>query len=439
MADLRYFIWKRKLLILHGALAVTIWCDRFTGGEYAWAEEPAVAAPPVAESSEYHTPLAGQRREVNFLGQNVLIPGLDRAKLTSVTLGFSFLDPPQGKWDAVPVGALYLRRISEDARFRGVISVVDNELEYDKRLEGPIDLVGYFTNYTIPLNQKEVVNNRQIDSTSMAFGDFLASVGPGLRIPVAPAQVDNDLRLQLMGRVGYFFAKRSNDPGVTIVTPPDTALYGVKFRGRYDCMLRNLLELPHKGFAFGWDLDYTYRDNWRNLTPGATGSGHRDYLQASGYFAGAAGLPGLSERDRMLFYTSAGTTTDNNGDRYNAFRINGGPIGESDDFARPHYTGAIYTDVRATSYATATLGYRRELTFFLYLSLLGSYIWGDRATVVGGDQVVFRAKTAGAGTVSLDSAFLWDSELYLNYTWESSFIRNGSGGNAITLMWNKMF
>ena len=441
MADHRFLARRRKFLIfLFNLMVMTCGTDIAGHGRALAAETP--AADPAKNSgaapSEYHTPLAGERRQVNFLGQTVFIPGIDRGKLYSVTLGATVLDPRQDTLGVVPIGALYIRRVWDDSRTRDVISVVENELEYDKRF-GPLELVTNFTNRTIPFNQKELVDNREIDATAMAYGDFLASIGPGIRIPVFPYQVDNDAKLQLLGRVGYFYNKKSDDAGADVVAPPDTPLYGVKLRGRYDGMRRNVLELPHSGCAAGWDLDYTHRENWRDLTPGASGSGHRDYLQASGYLVGAVGIPGLSERNKLLMYANAGTTGDNSGDRFNAFLINGGPVGESDDFARPHYTGIIYDEVRATSYATASLGYRRELAFFLYLNLTGSYIWGNRATVSGADQVVFREKTAAAGTASLDMAFLWDSELNLNYTWESGFIREGKVGSGVTLLWNKMF
>ena len=93
----------------------------------------------------------------------------------------------------------------------------------------------------------------------------------------------------------------------------------------------------------------------------------------------------------------------------------------------------------ATSYATASFGYRRELLFFLYLTMVGSYLWADRATVEGLDQVVFRDERGGAATVSLDSAFLWNSSIYLAYSWESGFIRGGKSGSGIAIIWNKLF
>ena len=46
--------------------------------------------------------------------------------------------------------------------------------------------------------------------------------------------------------------------------PPDTLLYGMECRGRYDRGSRNLMELPHEGMAAGFDLDFVHRENWAN-------------------------------------------------------------------------------------------------------------------------------------------------------------------------------
>jgi len=399
-----------------------------------------VAVPPGDEKSgggAYRTPLAGEPGEAYFRGERVAIPAVNRSDMTSITLGGSLLEPEQGDTRGLPVAALYLRRVWEEARTRSIISVFVNELEYDKTF-GPLELVGHFENYTLPVDQTELLDNREVEATSLRWGTLVGSLGPGVRVPVFPYQVDNDVRMQLLGRVGYFYAKRTGDYG-PLPLPPDTLLYGAKLRTRYDGMRRNLLELPHRGFAAGFDLDYMHRDKWRDLTD-PPGSNHRNYLQGAAYLVGAGGIPGLSERDRVIVCLYGGKTNKKSVDRFNAFRINGSPFpSEADDLARPRYTGIIHENVLSSSYATASLGYRRELTFFLYLSLIGSYLWSDRAIVQGLDQVVFRDRRGGAATVALDSAFLWNSSLYLALAWESGFLREGEPGGGVTLNWNKLF
>jgi hypothetical protein len=434
---------KISVLILMVDLAVTFWCFDLAAAAGVSAEklaaDTALQEKTDAEVPEYHTLLAGEQREASFFGKTVLVPALDRSSITSLTLGGSYLDPRQGGTRGLPVFALYLSRIREEYRTRDMISLFVNELEYDKRL-GHFELIGHFENFTLPEDRTEVVDNREINQTSVTYGSLIGSLGPGLRFQMPPYQVDNDFRVQLLGRLGYFYAGRTHDTGPGLEVPPDTPLYGARLRGRYDGMRRNLLELPHEGLAAGWDLDFMHRDKWRDLAAEATGSIHRNYLQVSGYLVGAGGIPGLSERDRVLISLHGGKTGKNGADRFNSFRINGGPFPcEADDLARIHYSGILYEDILATSYATASLGYRRELAFFLYLSVVGSYLWSNRTTVVGADQVVFRDQSGEAATVSLDTAFFWNSELYLGFAWESGVIRAGKSGSGVIVNWNKSF
>jgi hypothetical protein len=416
------------------------WSDCWIKIGTAQADQLQSEASSQSENSQpYHTPLAGEAGRASLLSYPVEIPPLDRGHMTSVTLGGSLLNPKQGDTRALPFAALYLRRVEEDYRSRDTISIFVNELEYDKCF-GNFELVGHFENYTLPGARIELGDGRDVKSTSVVWGTLLGSLGPGLRIPMDPYQVDNDLRVQLLGRAGYFYAGRNHDTGADQVLPPDTLLYGAKLRVRYDSMRRNLLELPHTGFASGFDADYLSRDTWRDLGGGTLSSGNRDYFQVNGYFVGAGGIPGLSERNRVLLSLYGGTTAGNRGDRYNAFRINGGPFpSEADDLPRQHYTGIVYDDILASRYATAALGYRREIAFFLYLSLIESYLWADRVSARDDGQVFFKNTTAVSTTASLDCAFFWNSEFYLAYSWDSAAIRGGRSVSGLLLTWNKLF
>jgi hypothetical protein len=385
-----------------------------------------------------HTPLAGEAGRTSFLGYPVEIPALDRGHLTSITLGGTLLDPKQGDTRAIPFAALYLRRVEEEYRTRDTVSIFVNELEYDRRF-GNLELVGHFENYTLPGARTELGNGRSVPATSVVWGTLLGALGPGLCFPMAPGEVDNLLRVQLLGRAGYFYAGRNHDTGTDQLLPPDTLLYGAKLRVRYDGMRRNLLELPHEGFATGFDVDYLSRDKWRDLGGGLS-SGNRDYLQANGYLVGAGGIPGLSERNRVLLSIYGGTTAGDRGDRYNAFHLNGGPFpSEADDLPRQHYTGIVYDDILASRFATLSLGYRREIAFFLYLSLIESCLWADRVSARDNGQVLLKNTTAVSSTVSLDCAFFWNSEFYLAYAWDSGAIRGGKSGSGLLLTWNKLF
>jgi len=401
------------------------------------------AAGASGEGSEYHTPLAGEPLHTVFMGERLDIPSRDRGHLTALVLGGEFYTSRQGATAGTPIGALYLKRMWDQSRTRDTISIFVNDLEYDRSF-GNLELVTRLDSNTLPSGQREVVNNKEITSSDAQWGTVIASMGPGLRYMVAPFEVDNDLRLQLLGKVGYFYAKRTSDTGPNLVLPPDTMLYGVKLRGRYDGMRRNLLELPHSGMAAGFDLDYLYRDKWANFgtIPDAvfTRSDTQDYVQFNGYLMGLSEIPGLSEKNRILFSLHGGTTPQKSADRYNAITIGGGPLpGESYDLSRPDYPGTMFNQVLVANYALAALQYRRELAPFLYLHLRETFIWADRASVTDTNQFLFKSSTGAATTIGLDTGFFWDSSLYLGYSWDSGFVRNGTSGSGLILTWDKSF
>ena len=406
-------------------------------------QEERKAASASGEVDAYRSPLAGEAFHSVFMGSSIVIPAMDRGHVSALTLGGGLYTPKQGNSSITPIVNFFLKRVWEESRTRNVISLFVNDLEYDRSF-GNLELVTRFENNTVPVGQKEVVNNKEITSSDTIWGTVVASLGPGLRYKVAPFQVDNDLRLQLLGKVGYFYAKRTDDTAPNLVLPPETMLYGVKLRGRYDGMRRNLLELPHTGMAAGFDLDYLHRARWDNFgtVPEAPFSktATQNYLQAAGYLMSAGGIPGLSEKNRMLFSLHGGVTPGRSSDRYNAISIGGGPLtGESDDLCRPNYPGTMFNQVYVSNYALAALEYRRELAFFLYLHLRETLIWADRAAVTDNNRFLFKSTTGAATTIGLDTGFFWNSALYLGYSWDSGFVRNGKSGSGMILVWNKSF
>jgi hypothetical protein len=393
------------------------------------------------DTGAYHTPLAGEPFHTDFLGRSIDIVARDRGHVTALLLGGVLYTPKQGDTYLTPIGALYVRRMWEKSRTRDVIGVFVNDLEYDRNI-GRIELVTRFQNNTIPIGQREIVNNQEIASSDVVWGTAVASVGPGLRYKVSPFQVDNDLRLQLLGRVGYFYAHRTSDTGPEQVLPPDTVLYGVKLRGRYDGLRRNLLELAHAGMAAGFDLDFMHRDKWADFgtrPDGIVSKGDtQNYFRLSGYYLAVGGIPGLSEKNRLVFTLHAGSSLRTGSDRYNAVWIGGDPIpDESDDLSRIDYPSAMYNHVPVSNYALAELEYRRELAFFLYLQLRETFIWADRAVVTATNQYLFKSSTGAATSLGLVSGFYWRSELTLGFSWDTGFIRNGKPGSGLIVTWSK--
>ncbi len=131
---------------------------------------------------------------------------------------------------------------------------------------------------------------------------------------------------------------------------------------RWDALERNLLELPHRGFAAGGDLIGGYRPDWQDW--GVNGSNEagdgRDYLSFSGYALAAGGVPGVaSERHRLVgsLHGGAGRHLD----RFTAPRIGGGPRPMGEEYGstwRPVLPGAVIQEFYPDHYLVAVGEYR---------------------------------------------------------------------------------
>ena len=133
-----------------------------------------------------------------------------------------------------------------------------------------------------------------------------------------------------------------------------------------------------------------------------------------------------------------GTTEKSSVEWYNAFRISDGPLpGESNDLALINYPGGGFGMIPVANYNMFVLEYRREVASFMYLHLRGAYIEASRSTIIGNNQVGFRSQYGKNALVGLDTGFLWNSEPYLAYSWDSGCILNATSGSGIILIWNK--
>jgi hypothetical protein len=99
----------------------------------------------------------------------------------------------------------------------------------------------------------------------------------------------------------------------------------------------------------------------------------------------------------------------------------------------------MFNQVLVSRYALAALEFRRELTFFLHLHLRETFIWAERAAASDTNAFLLKSSRGAATTIGLDSAFFWNSELYLAYSWDSGFVRNGKSGSGLIIAWNKSF
>lgn len=403
------------------------------------AEKRAVQAP--NDEHEYHTPLAGDELTTSLLGYPIHIPGRNRDNVFAViTLGGIYFHPRLGGSDALPIGALYWRHRWEKYNVRTVVSIFENEVDLTRSF-GELELLGHLENETLPAPTAEIVNGREVKESSILWGTFSGWLGAGWRKPVAPFHVDNDLKLQAFYHAGYLYSHTTSDTGAKVRLPPDTLVHGIRLRARYDSFSRNLMELPHAGWAGGMDLELTRRNTWSDANYGGldySGASTRDYTKFSGYLSGAVGIPGLSERNRLLASVYGGFSPGHHLDRFSAFRIGGGPFpSENVDLIRHPYPGAVFNQFYVSDYAIGTVEYRRELLFFLYLHLRETFMWANR-NIFSSQQRVSEAN-GNAFSVGLTSGFYWNSQLYLEFTRDNGILRNGASGDSLLLLWSKIF
>ena len=393
------------------------------------------------ELPSYLTPLAGEPCTIECFGRSVDIPARNRDNSFAIAIGGTLFTPSLAGHDILPMAALYWKHRWDDIRIRGIFSGVVNDLDVSKT-NSRFQLLGHLDNTTIPFDSAEIVDGSEVKGTSIKWGEANARVGVGLRLPLAPFQIDNDLRVQLYYQAGYLYSRRVAETAPAVVLPPSTLVQGALFRVRYDGMRRNLMELPHKGMAAGLDAELMRRNNWSDANYGGavySAAETRDYLKLSGYLTVATGIPFLSEKNRLLTSFYGGVAPYGTLDRFSAFRVGGGPVpSESDDLDRLVFPGAMFSQFPATDYLLGSLEYRRELLPFLYLHLRATHGRLTR-TIFTDKQAKTKTGSGEAFTVGVTSGCAWDSEIHVEYTYDTGILRNGKPGGNVTLMWSKSF
>ncbi len=65
--------------------------------------------------------------------------------------------------------------------------------------------------------------------------------------------------------------------------------------------------------------------------------------------------------------------------------------------------------------------------------------WADRETIVASNQIGFVSKTGQAASIGLTTGFFWNSQIYIEYAWDTGFLRDGTAGSALQVLWSKSF
>lgn len=403
-------------------------------------------------AAEYRTPRAGERFTTELFGQSVTAPSRDRCSVTALNLGVQWLDEAPSDYELQPYGAYFLWRNTDNGRqrLRAVLVGVYNEVRYHVTPDwlGKTELVMTFDNMTVPMARQEFIEGVKIEEEELEWHRLHLGLGFGWRTPLAPGHQDNALEVALTYEPGMLWFDDGSDTVDGFRQPRDTYEGRVHIRMRADALERNIMELPHVGWAAGFDGWYGHRarwDDWGAATISGMQSGEEHRTWVAGRFYGLVAMPsplGDGERNRLLASVYAGMGKDL--DRFSAFRLGGEPTGgEWEALSRPMVLGAIFDEFYSRSYAIANLEYRRELLFFCYLHLRGQLAVVDRPRVKNG-SLDWEMDTLPAIGAAVTCGAPWNSQIELGLSYNFGLLREDGGdsdfgASALTLGWSKEF
>jgi hypothetical protein len=416
--------WRQAVLRagLTGCLLWSLPCPNAQSEEPAAPEEPA--------------PLAGEEFHTEVLGEPVTVPPRDRNRVTAASFGIEFLPNGPKFYQVLPFGAFYVWRQSDDykERFRGTFSVAVNDLAYNvgSHLSNGWELRFTLNNMIIPLGRSEYVEGQIIRDVDVEWNFLFAGFGIAYRQLLSPGHQDNALEMSLTYEPGYRWFKRSRETSRNFVVPTDTYEGRVHARLRKDAFDRNLMELPHRGYAFGGDFFYGHRANWSQWggvafdSPNA--SRERQYLMGSVYAVTASGIPFVnSERHRLItsWYGGIGK----NLDRFSAFRLPGRPTGyEWEALALPILPSVAFNELFPTRYAIAHATYRYQAMFFLYPYVRASWGLVEQPRFQPDGRIKNQMDAFPAVSGGLISGAPWKSQIELNYSYNFGIYSDRGGG-----------
>ena len=376
------------------------------------------------------------------------VPPRNRRDVSAFDVGIAGTIPGADENEALPFASVYLwRHPDENTLFRAVLVAVYNEIIYTHSPDswGPFELVATFNNYTVPVENGELIDGKILDYEKVYWGYVRPGIGVGVRKQVAPGHQDNMISADLIFEPGFLYFGRGSDVGKNFREPEDTFEARGRLQLRYDAMTRNLLELPHSGIAVGGDLIYGYRTNWKDWgTPGDRwnrADPTRDYLIWKGYAVGATAVPFL-HNDRHRLIASVHGAVGDGVDRWSAPRVGGGPDPRGEEYGstwRPVLPGAALTEFYPEKYVLATIVYRWEPIFFTYLGAgcTVGYLDRDRRK---GNEIRRQDDVLTALSLRCTTGFLWESRLQLTYSYNFDVVRDSRrGGHELTVHISKSF
>lgn len=396
------------------------------------------------DSPDYRTPRAGEGFQAEVFGRQITVHPKDRRSVTSMDIGIALNVPGADNRAIIPFGAVYLWRHPDDNKlFRAEIVGLYNDVFFSnisKHLS-PFEWVLTFNSFTVPFAQYELIDGKADKSQELEWGYVRPGLGFGYRTKVSPGHQDNMFAIDLTVEPGFLFFRKQSNTASNFVLPHDVFELREHLQVRLDAFERNLLDLPHSGFAAGGDMVHGNRTHWRNwgLNGSQSASGDRDYVLFTGYMLAAGGVPGVdSDRHRLIGSLHGGVGGEL--DRFSAPRIGGGVMTLGEEYGsswRPILPGSIIQEFFPRHYAVAVGEYRWEALFLTYLSLDASVGWLDRLrqpeTSVITKDYVFSSLGARVTT-----GFFLGTRMQLGYNYNFGVVRQGHyGGHEVVLHFSK--
>ena len=392
--------------------------------------------PANAEEKEPATPLAGEPFKTEVFGEPVTVRSRDRKSVTAASFGVQYLHDGPSFYQILPFGALYVWRNSDDERrrFRGTFSgaVNDVTMNVGSSSSSGWELRFTFNNMIIPLGRSEYVEGQIIPDVEVEWNYVFGGFGLAYRTLMSPGHQDNALEMSLTYEPGYRWFSRGQHTSPDFIVPTDTYEGRVHARLRRDALERNLMELPHRGYAFGGDFFYGERARWGQWGGGIFGrpdvNKEREYLMGSVFAVTASGVPFLdSERHRLItsFYAGIGQ----NLDRFSTFRLPGRPTGyEWEALALPMLPSVAFNELAPRRYGIAHVEYRYETFFFMYPYIRGSWGIVEQARFQPDGTIRTQMDSLPALSGGIVSGAPWNSQIEINYSYNFGIFSDHNGG-----------
>lgn len=281
----------------------------------------------------------------------------------------------------------------------------------------------------IPLGRSEYVEGQIIRDVEVEWSYVFGGIGVAYRRLLDPGHQDNALELSLTYEPGYRWFKGTSKTSPNFIVPDDTYEGRVHARVRRDALERNLMELPHRGYAYGGDFYYGHRATWSTWGGGPFGlSNERTYLMGSVFAVAASGVPFVnSERHRLVASVYAGIGE--NLDRFSTFRLPGRPTGyEWEALALPMLPSVAFNELFPRRYGIAHLEYRYEPIFFIFPYVRGSWGIVEQPRFQPDGSIRYKMDAMPAVSGGLVTGAPWRSQIEINYSYNFGIYSDRGGG-----------